>query len=52
MRELLDELELDPERNHEREVDDGDDPLVDASRTASMAFGLGLGRPSVRLEPK
>ena len=48
--ELLDELELEPELNDEREVDD--DPLVDASRTASIAFGLGRGRPSVRLEPK
>ena len=50
MRELLDELELEPELNHERELDD--DPLVDPSRTASIAFALGLGRPSVRLEPK
>jgi hypothetical protein len=48
---VLDELELEPELNHERELDD-EDPLVEASRTASIAFGLGLGRPSVRLEPK
>ena len=49
VRELLDELELEPELNHERE---DDDPLVDPSRTASIAFALGRGRPSVRLEPK
>ena len=49
---LLDEeverklLLLDPELNHER-----DELLVDPTRTASIAFVLGRGRPSVRLAP-
>ena len=49
---LLDvcEDELEPELNDEREEDD--EPLADVTRTASIAFGLGLGRPSVRAGPK
>ena len=45
----VDELELEPERNDER---DDDDELVDPTRTASIAFALGRGRPSVMLGPK
>jgi hypothetical protein len=49
---LLDvcEDELEPELNDEREEDD--EPLADVTRTASIAFALGRGRPSVRLGPK
>ena len=45
-----DELELEPELNEDRE-DDEDEP-VEPTRTASIAFALGRGRPSVRLGPK
>jgi hypothetical protein len=45
-----DELEPEPELNEDRE--DDEEPLVEARRTASIAFGLGFGRPSVRLGPK
>ena len=41
--------ELEPELNDEREVD-GELPLV-PTRIESIAFGLGLGRPSARLAP-
>jgi hypothetical protein len=48
--DALDELEgLEPELNHER---DDDELLPGARRTASIAFALGRGRPSVRLGPK
>jgi hypothetical protein len=48
----LEELEeLVPELNQERD-EDGDEPLAEVRRTASIAFGLGRGRPSVRLGPK
>lgn len=50
--DALDELEgLEPELNQERD-DDEDEALPGASRTASIAFGLGRGRPSVRFGPK
>jgi len=56
--DVCDELEereklegLEPERNQERDEDD-DEPLAELRRTASIAFALGLGRPSVRLGPK
>jgi len=42
--------ELEGEPNEERDPVLEDPP--DARRTASIAFGLGLGRPSVRLDPK
>ena len=45
-----DELELDPELNDER--DDEEEEPVEPTRTASIAFALGFGRPSVRLGPK
>jgi hypothetical protein len=45
-REALEELE--PELNQERD----DELLPGLSRTASIAFALGRGRPSVRLGPK
>jgi hypothetical protein len=49
--DALDELEgLEPELNQERDEDD--EVLPGARRTASIAFGLGRGRPSVRLGPK
>ena len=49
--DVLDELEgLDPELNQERDADD--EVLPGARRTASIAFALGRGRPSVRLGPK
>jgi hypothetical protein len=48
-REALEGLE--PELNQERDEDD-DEPLAELRRTASIAFGLGRGRPSVRLGPK
>ena len=48
-REALEELE--PELNHERDEDD-DEVLPGLRRTASIAFALGRGRPSVRLGPK
>ena len=48
-REALDELE--PGVNQERDEDD-DELLPEARRTASIAFALGRGRPSVRLGPK
>ena len=48
-REALEELE--PELNQERDEDD-DEPLPGLRRTASIAFALGRGRPSVRLGPK
>ena len=48
--EVDDELELEPELNDER--DDEGELLVEPTRTASIAFALGLGRPSVRLGPK
>jgi len=47
--EVDDELELEPELNDER---DDEEPLAELTRTASIAFGLGRGRPSVRLGPK
>ena len=50
--EPLEELEeLEPELNEERDEEDDELPAV-PTRTASIAFGLGLGRPSVRLAPK
>ena len=50
--DALDELEgLEPELNQERDEDD-DEVLPGARRTASIAFALGRGRPSVRLGPK
>jgi hypothetical protein len=50
--DALNELdELEPELNQERDEDD-DELLAEVSRTASIAFGLGRGRPSVRLGPK
>jgi len=50
--DVLDELEgLEPELNQERD-DDEDEALPGARRTASIAFALGRGRPSVRLGPK
>ena len=48
-REALEELE--PELNQERDEDD-DELLPELRRTASIAFALGRGRPSVRLGPK
>ena len=49
--DALDELEgLEPELNQERDEDD--ELLPEVRRTASIAFGLGRGRPSVRLGPK
>lgn len=42
------ELEREPNQERDAEVEE----LADPTRIASMAFGLGLGRPSVRLEPK
>jgi len=50
--DALDELEgLEPELNQERDEDE-EEPLPGARRTASIAFALGRGRPSVRLGPK
>lgn len=46
-REALEELE--PDLNQER---DEDELLPELRRTASIAFALGRGRPSVRLGPK
>ena len=48
-REALEGLE--PELNQERDEDE-DEALPGARRTASIAFALGRGRPSVRLGPK
>lgn len=48
-REALEELE--PELNQERDEDE-DELLPGLRRTASIAFALGRGRPSVRLGPK
>ena len=45
-----DEPELEPELNDER--DDEEEEPVEPTRTASIAFALGFGRPSVRLGPK
>ena len=42
---------LEPELNQERDEDE-DEALPGARRTASIAFALGRGRPSVRLGPK
>ena len=42
---------LEPELNQERDEDE-DEVLPGARRTASIAFALGRGRPSVRLGPK
>ena len=50
--DALDALEeLEPELNQERDEDD-DELLPELRRTASIAFALGRGRPSVRLGPK